>query len=100
MKVLLISDSVTDKSGACLSVSIGHLSDPDEIPGLAVSNCILHPYLNSLPTEFPFLFHSTFANICYSLELKNTQTRTTIALFYQTMVDHLMLRLIPTARSN
>ncbi|KAK6638804.1 hypothetical protein RUM43_007073 [Polyplax serrata] len=35
MKVLLISDSNTDKAAACLNVSIGHFSDPEDIPGLA-----------------------------------------------------------------
>ncbi|XP_058832419.1 insulin-degrading enzyme [Topomyia yanbarensis] len=35
LKVLLISDPSTDKSAAALSVEVGHLSDPDEIPGLA-----------------------------------------------------------------
>nr|CAH8840917.1 unnamed protein product [Trichobilharzia regenti] len=35
MKVLLISDPNTDKSAACLSVNIGSLSDPKELPGLA-----------------------------------------------------------------
>lgn len=35
LKVLLISDPTTDKSAAALSVAVGHLSDPDEIPGLA-----------------------------------------------------------------
>lgn len=35
LKVLLISDSTTDKSSASLDVHIGHMSDPDEIPGLA-----------------------------------------------------------------
>uniref|UniRef100_A0A1Q3FFH3 Insulin-degrading enzyme n=1 Tax=Culex tarsalis TaxID=7177 RepID=A0A1Q3FFH3_CULTA len=35
LKVLLISDPTTDKSAAALSVEVGHLSDPDEIPGLA-----------------------------------------------------------------
>ncbi|XP_045456766.1 insulin-degrading enzyme [Melitaea cinxia] len=35
LKVLLISDSTTDKSAAALDVNIGYLSDPDELPGLA-----------------------------------------------------------------
>ncbi|KAK0157498.1 hypothetical protein PV328_011239 [Microctonus aethiopoides] len=35
LKVLLISDPTTDKSAAALNVQIGHLSDPDELPGLA-----------------------------------------------------------------
>uniref|UniRef100_A0A8D8HZA3 Insulin-degrading enzyme n=1 Tax=Culex pipiens TaxID=7175 RepID=A0A8D8HZA3_CULPI len=35
LKVLLISDPTTDKSAAALAVEVGHLSDPDEIPGLA-----------------------------------------------------------------
>ncbi|XP_053668951.1 insulin-degrading enzyme [Anopheles marshallii] len=35
MKVILISDPTTDKSAAALSVAVGHLSDPTEIPGLA-----------------------------------------------------------------
>jgi len=35
MKVLLISDSETDKSSAALDVHVGHLSDPWELPGLA-----------------------------------------------------------------
>jgi hypothetical protein len=35
LKVLLISDSTTDKSAAALSVEVGHMCDPEEIPGLA-----------------------------------------------------------------
>lgn len=35
LKVLLISDPVTDKSSAALTVDVGHMSDPDDIPGLA-----------------------------------------------------------------
>ncbi|XP_053679845.1 insulin-degrading enzyme [Anopheles nili] len=35
MKVMLISDPTTDRSAAALSVAVGHLSDPLEIPGLA-----------------------------------------------------------------
>jgi len=35
MKVLLISDPSTDKSGAAMDVHIGHMSDPRQLPGLA-----------------------------------------------------------------
>lgn len=35
LKVLLVSDSQTDKAAACLAVEIGSFSDPAEIPGLA-----------------------------------------------------------------
>lgn len=35
LKVLLISDPTTDKSAAALSVEVGHLCDPEGIPGLA-----------------------------------------------------------------
>ncbi|KAL9983479.1 hypothetical protein ACROYT_G005659 [Oculina patagonica] len=35
MKVLVISDPLTDKSAAALDVHIGSMSDPDELPGLA-----------------------------------------------------------------
>ncbi|XP_037932560.1 insulin-degrading enzyme-like [Teleopsis dalmanni] len=35
MKVLLISDINTDLSAAALSVQVGHMSDPDYLPGLA-----------------------------------------------------------------
>ncbi|XP_046746475.1 LOW QUALITY PROTEIN: insulin-degrading enzyme-like [Diprion similis] len=35
MKVLLISDSTTDKSAASLDVNVGTMSDPAELPGLA-----------------------------------------------------------------
>lgn len=35
MKVLLVSDAATERSAASMSVSVGHLSDPDDIPGLA-----------------------------------------------------------------
>ncbi|KAL4720112.1 hypothetical protein ACJJTC_008155 [Scirpophaga incertulas] len=35
LKVLLISDSCTDKSAAALDVNVGYLSDPEELPGLA-----------------------------------------------------------------
>ncbi|XP_011312091.1 insulin-degrading enzyme-like [Fopius arisanus] len=35
MKVLLISDSTTDRSAACLDVNVGFMSDPAELPGLA-----------------------------------------------------------------
>uniref|UniRef100_A0A2M3ZGB7 Insulin-degrading enzyme n=1 Tax=Anopheles braziliensis TaxID=58242 RepID=A0A2M3ZGB7_9DIPT len=35
LKVVLVSDPTTDRSAAALSVAVGHLSDPQEIPGLA-----------------------------------------------------------------
>ncbi|VDL57935.1 unnamed protein product, partial [Hymenolepis diminuta] len=35
LRVLLISDSRTDKAAACLAVAVGSFSDPVEIPGLA-----------------------------------------------------------------
>lgn len=35
MKVLLVSDPQTERSAASMSVNVGHMSDPDNIPGLA-----------------------------------------------------------------
>ena len=35
LQALLISDPKTDKAAASLSVGVGHLSDPDDRPGLA-----------------------------------------------------------------
>ncbi|VDM31825.1 unnamed protein product [Toxocara canis] len=35
LRVLLISDPTTDKSGAAIAVGVGHLSDPWELPGIA-----------------------------------------------------------------
>ncbi|GAA6060548.1 hypothetical protein JCM10212_006912 [Sporobolomyces blumeae] len=35
LTALLISDPSTDKAAASLSVQVGHLSDPDDLPGLA-----------------------------------------------------------------
>ena len=35
MSVLLVSDPTTDKSAACLCVEVGHMSDPEDIPGIA-----------------------------------------------------------------
>ncbi|GAA5919925.1 hypothetical protein JCM1841_000046 [Sporobolomyces salmonicolor] len=35
LTALLVSDPETDKAAASLSVQIGHLSDPDDLPGLA-----------------------------------------------------------------
>lgn len=35
LKVLIVSDPVTDKSAAALTVDVGHMSDPNDIPGLA-----------------------------------------------------------------
>lgn len=35
IKVILISDGTTDKSACCLACEIGHMSDEDNIPGLA-----------------------------------------------------------------
>ena len=35
MSVLLISDPTTDKASAAMDVKVGHLSDPEEVPGLA-----------------------------------------------------------------
>lgn len=35
LKALLISDARTDKAAAALGVQVGHLSDPDDLPGLA-----------------------------------------------------------------
>lgn len=35
MRVLLVSDPETERSAASMSVGVGHMSDPDNIPGLA-----------------------------------------------------------------
>lgn len=35
LKVILISDPTAQKSAACMSIEVGHMSDPPEIPGLA-----------------------------------------------------------------
>ena len=35
MEALLISDPTTDKASAALDVRVGHLSDPEDLPGLA-----------------------------------------------------------------
>lgn len=35
LKVLLISDPATDKAAAAMTVDVGHMSDPDNLPGLA-----------------------------------------------------------------
>ncbi|KAL6254476.1 hypothetical protein P5V15_014529 [Pogonomyrmex californicus] len=35
MKVVLISDPTTDRSAVTLDVNIGHMCDPDDLPGLA-----------------------------------------------------------------
>lgn len=35
LQVLLISDPETDKTAACLACEVGHMSDPEGIPGLA-----------------------------------------------------------------
>uniref|UniRef100_A0A914XIB4 Insulin-degrading enzyme n=1 Tax=Plectus sambesii TaxID=2011161 RepID=A0A914XIB4_9BILA len=35
LRVILVSDPTTDKSAASLDVSVGHLNDPWELPGLA-----------------------------------------------------------------
>lgn len=35
LKVLLVSDPSTDKAAAAMTVDVGHMSDPDNIPGLA-----------------------------------------------------------------
>ena len=32
---LLISDETTDKAAASMDVNVGHMSDPDHLPGLA-----------------------------------------------------------------
>lgn len=35
LSAMLVSDPTTDKAAASLSVGVGHLSDPDDLPGLA-----------------------------------------------------------------
>lgn len=35
MKIILVSDPTTDRSAAALSVAVGHLCDPTDLPGLA-----------------------------------------------------------------
>lgn len=35
LKVLLVSDPMTDKAAAALTVDVGHMNDPESIPGLA-----------------------------------------------------------------
>eukprot|EP00965_Chrysotila_dentata_P243415 6205400-Pleurochrysis_carterae.AAC.1 len=34
-QVLLVSDPEADKAAACMDVSVGHSSDPSDLPGLA-----------------------------------------------------------------
>ncbi|CAI2726115.1 unnamed protein product [Schistosoma spindalis] len=60
MKVLLISDPETDKSAVCLSVNIGSLSDPKELPGLAhFCEHMLFLGTKSFPTENTYLKYIT-----------------------------------------
>lgn len=33
MRVMLVSDPVSEKSAVCLSVEVGHMQDPHDIPG-------------------------------------------------------------------
>lgn len=35
IKVFLISDPTAQKAAACMSIEVGHMSDPPDIPGLA-----------------------------------------------------------------
>lgn len=35
IKVTLISDPTTEKSAACMCIEVGHMSDPNDIPGIA-----------------------------------------------------------------
>jgi secreted Zn-dependent insulinase-like peptidase len=35
LKVLLVHDATTDVAAAALDTSVGHFSDPEEVPGLA-----------------------------------------------------------------
>ena len=35
LQCLLISDKTTEKAAAAMDVRVGHLSDPDNVPGLA-----------------------------------------------------------------
>jgi insulysin len=35
IKVLLVSDPTTDKSACCLCTEVGHMNDPDKLPGCA-----------------------------------------------------------------
>lgn len=57
MEVLLISDPTTDKASASMDVRVGHLSDPEDLQGLA-HFC---EHLMFMGTEkvnlFPFLWY-------------------------------------------
>ena len=35
LECVLVSDPTTDKSSAAMQVSVGHMSDPKDLPGLA-----------------------------------------------------------------
>ena len=74
LRVLLVEDAASETAAACLSVAVGHCSDPTELPGLA-HFCEHMVFLGSekYPTEGAFFAfvkaHGGFANASTEDEL-------------------------------
>lgn len=47
MEVIVVSDPKADKAAAAMDVGVGHLSDPDDLPGCA------HFWFVNFPFTFP-----------------------------------------------
>lgn len=81
MRVLLVSDPKTERSAASMSVGVGHMSDPDNIPGLAhfLEHMLFlgtekYPEAVSLLFEFRYISHNNIW-ICFQGEYLNYLSR-------------------------
>lgn len=87
LKVLLVSDTVTDKSAAALTVDVGHMSDPNDIPGLAhFCEHMLFLGTEKYPNENAY---STFLSGNYIVH-RNAQLHKLMNFEFKKMVDRQM----------
>lgn len=102
MEVLLVSDPTTDKAAAALDVNVGHLSDPDDLPGLAhFAEHMLFLGTGKYPKEnsySEFLSnHSGSSNAytamtqtCYFFDVGHTHFENALDRFSRFFIDPLM----------
>lgn len=56
LEVLVISDPKADKASAAMDVKVGHLSDPEDLQGLA-HFCEHLMFMGTEKVSLPFTFH-------------------------------------------
>jgi len=71
LEALVISDPKADKASAAMDVKVGHLSDPEDLQGLA--------------------------HFCEHLMFMGTDKVSTLLLFFETRIERLMKRTIESS---